>query len=71
MLSGDESGGTSKDRVVDLIRDIIDREDKAKPLSDEKIMQQLKKDGIDINRRTVTKYRNELDIPGMGKRKER
>lgn len=71
MPSGDEAGGTSKDRVVDLIRDIIDHEDKSKPLSDEKIMQQLKEHSIDINRRTVAKYRSQLNIPGMGKRKER
>ena len=59
----------AKDAVAEKIRGYIDREDKAKPLSDEKIAQLLKADGLDIARRTVAKYRLSLDIPGTAARR--
>ncbi len=44
------------------IREIIDEEDAKKPLSDQKIADMLKKDGLLIARRTVAKYREQLGI---------
>jgi RNA polymerase sigma-54 factor len=41
---------------------MIKREDPLKPLSDEEIVKRLKADGIVIARRTVAKYRSELNI---------
>lgn len=56
--------------VKESVRDIIKNE--AVPLSDEKIAVILKQQkGIDIARRTVSKYRDELKIPVLNKRKER
>ena len=51
------------------IQEMIDKEDKKKPLSDENIVELLKEQGLDIGRRTVTKYRKELNIPSSRQRK--
>ncbi|MBP7431282.1 MAG: RNA polymerase sigma-54 factor, partial [Candidatus Hydrogenedentes bacterium] len=45
-----------------LIKKMIDEEDKTRPLSDQKIANVLKEQGINIARRTVTKYRENMDI---------
>jgi RNA polymerase sigma-54 factor len=49
---------------------IVGAEDKSNPLSDEQIADQLKAQGIDIARRTVSKYRKALKIPSSRRRKE-
>ena len=59
----------AKDAVAEKIKALIAGEDKAKPLSDEKIATLLKADGLDIARRTVAKYRKNLDIPGTAERR--
>ena len=53
------------------IKDLVDKEDKKKPLSDDKIVQILDSEGINIARRTVSKYRDMLNIPSSSKRKNR
>ena len=55
--------------VKKKIKAFIDEENKQKPLSDQKIVQQLENCGILISRRTVAKYREEIGIPGSSKRK--
>jgi RNA polymerase sigma-54 factor len=58
--SGDAASRAS---VQELVRKIIDEESKSKPLSDESIVGILKqRDGLDIARRTVTKYRKAMKI---------
>lgn len=59
----------AKDAVAEKIRGYIDHEDKTQPLSDERISQMLRADGLDIARRTVAKYRLKLDIPGTAARR--
>ena len=54
-----------KDKVVLLIKN----EDKNKRLSDERIVFKLKSSGINIARRTVTKYRTLMKIPTSAQRK--
>ncbi|RVU55683.1 RNA polymerase factor sigma-54 [Anaerosphaera multitolerans] len=61
-------GSVSKDYIEKLLIDIIENEDKLKPLSDQKITDIINKKGIDINRRTIAKYRSEL---GIGSAKNR
>lgn len=61
-LRRDSGEAQSAKSVQSLIRKIIDEEDKAKPLSDQKIADLLKKQGLNIARRTVTKYREAMDI---------
>ena len=48
--------------VKQKVRDIVDQEDKRNPLSDEDIALKLKQMGYDIARRTVTKYRKQMQI---------
>lgn len=62
-------GGISTTLVKDLIQKIINEENHANPLSDKEISDILKKQGIDIARRTVAKYREELKIPPKPLRK--
>lgn len=65
------NGDVSTEKVKDLIKEIINNEDKSKPLSDEKISKLLKeKYGIKIARRTVAKYREEMGIPSSKERKK-
>jgi RNA polymerase sigma-54 factor len=45
------------------LREIIDAEDKKKPLSDDALSDMLKKRGYPVARRTVAKYRDQLGIP--------
>jgi RNA polymerase sigma-54 factor len=72
------SGGTETEdgeamswaAVQAKLQEIIDAEDKNKPLSDDALAEELKKAGIDIARRTVAKYRNQLNIPSARQRRE-
>lgn len=57
--------------VKSRIGEIIEKEDKKKPLSDQKISDQLKGMGIDVSRRTVAKYRGEMMIADTAGRKLR
>ena len=59
----------AKDAVEERIKEIISGEDKKNPLSDDKISQLLKGDGLTVARRTVAKYRLRLDIPGATERR--
>ncbi len=52
------------------IQSFIDGEDPKKPLSDSEIMRRLNREGINIARRTVAKYRDELNIPSSTDRKK-
>ena len=54
--------GISSERIKERIKELIAGEDPKKPLSDQKIAQILKEEGIDVARRTVAKYREELKI---------
>ena len=58
--SGDEN--YSKNAVKEIIRQIIEDNDTGKALSDQKISDMLAERGIKAARRTVAKYRKELDI---------
>lgn len=52
----------SKSRIKTLIKRLIDEEDHIKPLTDSKLQEELKKFKINIARRTVAKYRDQLKI---------
>ncbi len=57
------------DAVKQRINEIVEKEDKVHPLSDEDIMNKLAEEGIHIARRTVTKYRKTLNIASSRQRK--
>ncbi|MBN2309168.1 MAG: RNA polymerase factor sigma-54 [Candidatus Hydrogenedentes bacterium] len=69
-LSHDSGEAQSSKRVQSLLKKIIDEEDKSKPLSDQRIANLLKEQGVNIARRTVTKYREGLGILPTSLRKE-
>ena len=56
--------------VKSKIKELVDQEDPKRPHSDQKIVELLKKTGIDIARRTVAKYREQLGILSSSKRKQ-
>ncbi|MFK7900885.1 MAG: RNA polymerase factor sigma-54 [Cyclobacteriaceae bacterium] len=66
-----ESGeDVSSREVKHILKQIIEGENKRKPLSDEKIEKELKEKGYSIARRTVAKYREQLNIPVARLRKQ-
>lgn len=66
----DKSGEEiSTPKIKQRIMEIIEGENKNKPNSDDKIAKMLNNEGVDISRRTVAKYREELFIPSSSKRK--
>lgn len=58
------------DTIKQKLTEIIAKEDKSKPLSDEEIVDELGHQGLTVARRTVTKYRKALRIPSSRQRKE-
>ena len=58
------------DRVKVRVRELVEAEDRKSPLNDEQIAALLKKEGIEISRRTVAKYRQQLEIPSARQRRE-
>jgi len=71
-------GGTQtedgEDVAWDTIRlklqELIDKEDKSKPLADDHLVKELKKAGMTVARRTVTKYRKKMGIPSSRQRRD-
>ena len=65
FTSGYETEGgesMSNTSVKNALSEVVRSEDPKHPLSDEKLVQKLKEQGINIARRTVAKYREELNI---------
>lgn len=58
------------DTIRIKLQDLIDKEDKSDPFSDEKIVDELKKAGMNVARRTVTKYRKRMGIPSSRQRRD-
>ncbi len=69
-VSADSNEGKTSEEVNKYLKEVIDREDKKKPLSDQAISEELKKYDIHISRRTVNKYRTALGIPDKSGRKD-
>lgn len=69
-LSTDSGEEVSTREVKKILSDAIEAEEKRKPLTDEKLMDLLKEKGYNIARRTVAKYREQLNIPVARLRKE-
>jgi RNA polymerase sigma-54 factor len=68
-ISSAEGEDVSKSSVKRRLEEIIKSEAPERPLSDQEIFQLLNKEGIQLARRTVTKYREELKIPPARMRK--
>jgi RNA polymerase sigma-54 factor len=69
-ITNDDGEEVSSHEVKNILKEAIDSEDKHKPLPDEKLMEILKDKGYNIARRTVAKYREQLNLPVARLRKE-
>ncbi|MBM3416020.1 MAG: RNA polymerase factor sigma-54 [Bacteroidetes bacterium] len=69
-LSTDSGEEVSTREVKKILSDLIEGEDKKHPLSDERLTELLQEKGYNIARRTVAKYREQLNIPVARLRKE-
>lgn len=68
-VEGARGEGVAAESVKKLIADLIAREDTRAPLSDQALADQLQAQGVQISRRTVAKYREEIGVPSSSKRK--
>jgi RNA polymerase sigma-54 factor len=65
-----EDGEEVSTRILKLkIKKMIEEENSKKPLTDDQIAKILGKDGVKLSRRTVAKYRDQMQIPGSRERK--
>lgn len=69
-IATDSGEEVSSREVKQIIKDLIESEDKLKPFSDDKLEELLNQKGYNIARRTVAKYREQLNIPVARLRKE-
>ena len=65
-----EDGEEVSTRIIKLkIKKLIEEEDSHHPITDDQVVKILMKDGIKLSRRTVAKYRDQMQIPGSRERK--
>ena len=69
-LPSDDGEDVSTKVIKDALKKIIDEEDKNKPFSDDKLSKELKNLGYNVARRTVAKYREQMNISVARLRKE-
>jgi RNA polymerase sigma-54 factor len=69
-MTNDKGEEVSTREIKSILETIIREEDKKKPLTDEKLALLLKEKGYPIARRTIAKYREQLDLPVARLRKE-
>lgn len=62
-IENEDGEEISTRKIKNRIRELIEAEDQHKPMSDELLSKVLKKEGFPIARRTVAKYREQLQIP--------
>ena len=69
-MTNDQGEEVSTREIKSILKTVISEEDKKKPLTYEKLAKILKEKGYPIARRTVAKYREQLDLPVARLRKE-
>ncbi len=69
-MKNDKGEDVSTREIKKILETVVANEDKKKPLTDEKLAQHLKEKGYPIARRTIAKYREQLDIPVARLRKK-
>jgi RNA polymerase sigma-54 factor len=69
-IATDSGEEVSSREVKQIIKELIEQEDKSKPYSDDKLEELLNQKGYNIARRTVAKYREQMNIPVARLRKE-
>src|SRR5208337_777871 len=68
-VQGPEGGGTSLLILKRRVKKLIEEEDASRPLTDEQITRILQSQGIQVTRRTVAKYREDMKIPSTHQRR--
>ncbi|MEC9002745.1 MAG: RNA polymerase factor sigma-54 [Planctomycetota bacterium] len=68
--TGDDGEDVAWDRIRLKLQELIDKENKAKPYSDDELVKQLGNHGMKVARRTVTKYRQKMGIPSSRQRRD-
>ena len=68
-VQGPSGGGTSLINLKRLVKKMIEEEDPAKPWTDEQVTARLREQGINVTRRTVAKYREDMRIPSTHQRR--
>ncbi len=69
-MTNDSGEEVSTREIKKILQECVDHEDKRKPLNDDKLADMLRSQGYNIARRTVAKYREQLNIPVARLRKE-
>jgi len=73
FVGGTKTAG-GEDVAWDTIRielqELVDSENKSKPYSDDELVRRLKSEGLNVARRTVTKYRQKMGIPSSRQRRD-
>jgi len=68
--AADPEGAVGGTAARALLKKLIEEEDSSHPLSDQKLCDRMAQLGCAISRRTVAKYREEMNIPGASGRKQ-
>ena len=68
-VAGSEGEGISSNSIKEFIKEIVENEDPKSPCSDQTMVEMLKEKGINISRRTIAKYRDEMHILSSSKRR--
>ena len=69
-MKNEKGEDVSTREIKKIVQNLIEKEDKKKPVTDDKLAALLKEKGYPIARRTVAKYREQLDIPVARLRKQ-
>ena len=69
-MKNEKGEDVSTREIKKIVQNLIQKEDKKKPVTDDKLAALLKEKGYPIARRTVAKYREQLDIPVARLRKK-
>jgi len=69
-MKNDQGDDVSTKKIKQILHNLINKEDKLKPVTDDKLADLLKKEGYPIARRTVAKYREQLGLPVARLRKQ-
>jgi RNA polymerase sigma-54 factor len=68
--TSDDGEEVAWDAIRVKLQEVVDAEDKTKPYSDDDLVKQLKKHGLNVARRTITKYRRKMGIPSSRQRRD-
>lgn len=66
----DEGEDVAWDKIRIKLQELIDQEDKVRPYSDDELVKRLKAQGLNVARRTITKYRQRMGIPSSRQRRD-